>query len=87
VFELWWSYYQCEPFGSHWEQTATLATMLQANTSMVAATHGVKTEQYGVIDFLPRDSMSWIKRTKRASKGIKHPQAQSSIIKQAFGFR
>jgi hypothetical protein len=60
--------------------------MVQANTSMMAATHGVKTEPFGVIDFMPSDSMPWQKRTRK-KKGIESPQAQAAIIKHAFGFR
>jgi hypothetical protein len=86
VFDLWWAYYQCEPFGSHWEQTANLASMMHANTAMLAASRGVKTETFGVIDFMPRDSMKWQKRTKVKTGGIKNKQVQSQIIKQAFGF-
>jgi hypothetical protein len=86
VFELWWSYYQCEPFGSHWEQTANLASMIHANTAMMAASRGVKSEAFSVVDFMPRDSMTWQKRTKIRSRGIKNPKVQSQILKQAFGF-
>jgi hypothetical protein len=87
VFDLWWAYYQCEPFGSHWEQTANLASMIHANTAMMAATHGVKSELFGVIDFMPRDSMDWVKRKKRKRTGIHSPTAQRPLILQAFGFR
>jgi hypothetical protein len=86
VFELWWSYYQCEPFGCHWEQTANLAAMIHANTAMLAASRGVKSEAFSVVDFMPRDSMTWQKRTKIRSRGIKNPKVQSQILKQAFGF-
>ena len=87
VLDLWWSYYQCEPFGSHWEQTASLAATIHANSAMMAATHGVKMEPLSVVDFLPTDSMSWKKRTRLGSRGIKHPKAQADIIKRAFGFQ
>jgi hypothetical protein len=86
VFDLWWAYYQCEPFGSHWEQTANLASVIHANTAMMAATRGAKTEMFGVIDFMPRDSMTWQKRTKTKSRGIKNPKVQAQILKQSFGF-
>ena len=86
MFDLWWAYYQCEPFGSQWEQTANLAAVVHANTAMLAATRGAKAETFGVIDFMPLDSMTWQKRTKIRSRGIKHPKVQSQILKQAFGF-
>jgi len=54
---------------------------------MLAATRGVKAESFSVVDFMPGDSLTWVNRSKRRSKGIKHPAAQASIIKQSFGFR
>jgi hypothetical protein len=54
---------------------------------MMAATHGIKTESFGVIDFMPRDSMRWVKRKKKYRNGITQPAAQRPIILQAFGFR
>jgi hypothetical protein len=87
VLELWWAYYQCEPFGSHWEQTANLASVIHSNTCMMAATHGIKAESFGVIDFMPRDAMRWVKRKKKYRSGITQPAAQRPIILQAFGFR
>jgi hypothetical protein len=87
VFDVWWSYYQCEPFGSHWERTASLATLISANTSLLAATRGVKTEPFGVLDFMPSDSLTWQKRKQRMARGIRSPQAQAAIIKQTFGFQ
>jgi hypothetical protein len=86
VFEVWWAYYQCEPFGSHWEQTATLAAIVHANNALMAATRGVKMEPMSVVDFVPRDAMTWHKRTKLASRGVKHPKIQTQIIQRAFGF-
>jgi len=86
VFDIWWSYYQCEPFGSQWEQTASLATVIHGNTAMLAATKGIKTDAFGVIDFMPSDSMKWIKRTKRRRRAITRSQAQTPIIMKAFGF-
>lgn len=44
-------------------------------------------EPLSVVDFLPTDSMSWKKRTRLGSRGIKHPKAQADIIKRAFGFQ
>lgn len=86
VLSVWWAYYQCEPFGSHWEQSASLASVIHANTAMMAATHGAKMEPLSVIDFMPQDSMNWKKRTKLSRGGIRHPKVQEQIIKQAFGF-
>jgi hypothetical protein len=54
---------------------------------MLAATHGIKAESFGVIDFMPRDSMRWVKRKKKYRSGITQPAAQRPIILQAFGFR
>ena len=54
---------------------------------MVAATHGTKAESVGVLDFMPGDSLSWIKRKRRKRKGVTSGLAQAMIIKQAFGFR
>lgn len=85
VFNVWWAYYQCEPFGSHWEQTASLAAVVHANTAMLAATRGVKLEPMSVVDFVPSDSMKWHKRT-RTKAGVSHPKVQSEILKRAFGF-
>jgi hypothetical protein len=87
VLELWWAYYQCEPFGSHWEQSASISATLHANTSMMAAAHGVKMEPLKVVDFMPGDSMQWSKRSRLGSRGIKHPKAQAEILKRAFGFQ
>jgi hypothetical protein len=86
VLDLWWAYYQCEPFGSHWEQTANVTAMIHGMTSMLAATHGTKLEPLSVVDLLPGDSMPWRKRTKLRRNGIKHPKIQSQMIKHAFGF-
>lgn len=83
---MWWAYYQCEPFGSHWEQTANLAAMIHGNTMTMAAHHGVKMEPLSVVDFVPGDSMPWRKRTRLGKNGIRHPKVQSQIIKRAFGF-
>jgi hypothetical protein len=87
VLDIWWAYYQCEPFGSHWEQVATIAAMVHGNTTMLAATRGIETQSFGVIDFMPSDSMPWAKRNKAKRKGIKKPAAQATIMRQAFGFR
>jgi hypothetical protein len=87
VLEVWWAYYQCEPFGSHWEQTASIAAMVSANTTMLAATRGIKCEASSVLDFLPSDSMPWEKRRRRKKRGLRKPIEQSLAIKQAFGFR
>jgi hypothetical protein len=88
VLDIWWAYYQCEPFGSHWEQTASIAAMVSANTTMLAATRGVECESASVLDFLPGDSMPWEKRKKRQKKkGLRKPQEQIFAIKNAFGFR
>jgi hypothetical protein len=84
---VWWAYYQCEPFGSHWEQTASVAAMVSANTAMLAATRGAKIDAVSVLDLLPSDSMPWVKRTKRKAKGIRGGAGQAAVIKQAFGFR
>ena len=87
VFETWWAYYQCEPFGKHWEQVASIASTVSAVSAMVAATHGTKAESVGVLDFMPGDSLSWIKRKRAKRKGVTSGLAQAMIIKQAFGFR
>jgi hypothetical protein len=86
---VWWAYYQCEPFGSHWEQTASVAAMVSANTAMLAATRGAKIDAVGVLDLLPSDSMPWAKRKKRKhkKKGLTKPIEQVFAIKNAFGFR
>jgi hypothetical protein len=86
VFEVWWAYYQCEPFGSHWEQTASLAATIHGTNVVAAAARGVKMEALSVVDFMPSDSMKWKKRTRLGSRGIKHPKAQEEIFKRAFGF-
>lgn len=86
TFDVWWAYYQCEPFGSHWEQTASLAAVVHANTAMMAATRGVKLEPMKVVDFVPSDSMRWMKRTRSKAGGIRHPKTQKQILKRAFGF-
>jgi hypothetical protein len=55
---------------------------------MLAASCGVKAEPFGVIDFLPNDSMRWLKRSaSKRRKGITSAKAQAPIILQAFGFR
>lgn len=87
MFDVWWAYYQCEPFGSHWEQFASVSAMIHSNTVMMAATRGAKVDPLSVVDFMPSDSMKWQKRTKRSSRGIKHPKAQAEILKRSFGFQ
>ena len=87
MFDVWWAYYQCEPFGLHWAQTASMSAVIHANTAMMAATRGAKMEPMSVIDFMPSDSLKWQKRTRLSSKGIKHPVAQAAVIKRAFGFQ
>lgn len=86
VFETWWAYYQCEPFGSHWEQTASLASVMHANNAMLAATRGVEMKPMSVVDFIPGDAMTWHKRSKLAKRGVRHPVVQTQIMKRAFGF-
>lgn len=54
---------------------------------MLAATRGVKSEAIGVVDFMPRDSVPWMKRERRKKKGITTPEGQAAILKHAFGFR
>ena len=87
VFDIWWSYYQCEPFGCHWEQTASLAATMSATSAMIAASRGVTTKPIGVLDFMPSDSVPWMKRERREGKKITSGAGQSAVIKQAFGFR
>jgi hypothetical protein len=86
TFQVWWAYYQCEPFGSHWEQAASVMSVVHANSAMLAATRGAKMEPLSVLDFMPSDSMKWQKRKKLKSSGIKHPKIQAEILKKAFGF-
>ena len=86
VLDVWWSYYQCEPFGSHWEQVASLSSMIHSNTAMIAATKGVKVEPMSVVDFLPSDSMPWVKRSRSKPQGVTHPKIQTQILRRAFGF-
>jgi hypothetical protein len=54
---------------------------------MIAATHGVKSEPVGVLDFMPSDSLPWMKRHRRKPKGVTGGAGQAAVIKQAFGFR
>lgn len=75
------------PFGSHWEQTASLATVIHGNTAMLAATRGIKTDAFGVVDFMPADSMRWVKRSKQKSRGITSSKAQTPILLRSFGFK
>ena len=63
-----------------------MAAVMHANTAMIAAAHGGKLDPMSVVDFMPTDSMTWRKRTRLGSKGIKHPAAQTEILKRAFGF-
>jgi hypothetical protein len=53
---------------------------------MMAATRGTRIDAFGVIDFMPRDAMTWHKRRQIRSGGIKHPNIQIQILKQSFGF-
>jgi len=53
---------------------------------MIAATKGIKTESFGVIDFMPSDAMKWIKRSRRKRRGITGAKAQTPIIQRSFGF-
>jgi hypothetical protein len=89
VYDFWRAYYQCEPFGSEWEQTASVCSMISANTAMLAACHGSKTKSFGVVDFMPADSVSWLRGGRQESQrtGITDPKLQAAFLKQAFGFR
>lgn len=86
VLDIWWAYYQCEPFGRQWEQAASLMSVMSQNTSMLAATKGSKLKPFGVVDFMPSDSVPWMKRQK-AKSGARDGKLQTLYIKQAFGFR
>jgi len=59
---------------------------MHGNSAMLAATKGVKIDAFGVIDFMPADSMKWVKRSKRRQRAITRSQAQTPIIMKAFGF-
>lgn len=87
VVDVWWAYYQCEPFGREWEQSASIMSMLYQHTAMTAATRGIKCEPAGVLDFMPSDSVPWEKRKKRRKRvGITDGKMQHLMIKQSFGF-
>jgi hypothetical protein len=60
---------------------------MSAVSSMIAATHGVKSEPVGVLDFMPSDSLPWMKRHRRKPNGVTGGAGQAAVIKQAFGFR
>lgn len=87
MLDLWWAYYQCEPFGRQWEQAASLMSVMSQNTSMLAATKGSKLKPFGVVDFMPGDSVPWEKRQKIKRGGVTDGKLQQTFIKQAFGFR
>lgn len=54
---------------------------------MLAATRGIKTDAFGVVDFMPADSMRWVKRSKQKSRGITSSKAQTPILLRSFGFK
>mgnify|MGYP003645979245 FL=1 len=64
-----------------------MCSMVHSANTMTAASRGVKMEPLSVVDFMPADSMTWKKRTRLSSRGIKHPKIQADIMKRAFGFQ
>lgn len=88
MFDLWYAYWQVEPFGRQWEQTASILSMLSGAQSLQAATAGCKIETKGVVDFMPAGSVGWDRRRQAEKrKGTTDPRIQSMMLKQAFGFR
>jgi len=89
VFDIWYAYYQCEPFGSHWEQTATIAAMLSFNNTLTAAASGSKLPAASVLHFMPSDAVPWRKRKRitTAAEGITDAKQQQMYLFRKFGFQ
>jgi hypothetical protein len=85
---IWEAYSRIEPFGNDWQQTAAVLSMLSVQQSMIAATAGQKMTALSPIDFLPSDSLPWIKRSRQVQKtgGIRDGKLQTKYILQSFGF-
>jgi hypothetical protein len=89
VFDVWHAYDQVEPFGREWEQTASICSMLSTLTALLSACHGGEAKSFGVVDFMPADSVSWLRKKRpkaRKPKGVTNPKLQELAIKRAFGF-
>ena len=84
---IWEAYYQIEPFGNQWQQTASLLSMLSVSQALQAATGGHKMKPLPPIDFMPHDSLGWAKRTKQKKRGIADGHIQKTFILASFGFR
>lgn len=89
TFDIWEAYYQCEPFGNEWAQTASVLSMVSGLQSMTAAVNGQKMKVVEPLDFMPGDSLSWKRRQKAAPKrgGITDGKLQTTYILASFGFR
>lgn len=87
VFDLWWSYYQCEPFGRNWEQSASIAASVSNVASMIAASNGVKSDPASVLDFMPSESLPWMKRKKYGNNSVTDGKVQALVLPRMFGFR
>jgi len=89
TFDIWEAYYQIEPFGDEWNQTASMLSMISGLQSLTAASYGEKMKVVEPLDFMPGDSLSWKRRRKATPKrgGITDGKLQTTYILASFGFR
>lgn len=53
---------------------------------MIAATVGQKLKPLDPIEFMPADSLGWVKRKEKTKGGVTDGKLQKQFILQAFGF-
>lgn len=60
--------------------------MQSITQSMIAATVGQKLKPLDPIEFMPADSLGWVKRKEKTKGGVTDGKLQKQFILQAFGF-
>lgn len=89
TFDLWQAYYQIEPFGNEWAQTASTLSMISGMQSLIASANGQKMKVVEPLDFMPPDSLGWRRKRKRDEQrgGISDGDLQKTYILASFGFK
>lgn len=85
VFDLWYAYYQVEPWGNEWEQTADTLAMQTNIIATIARSVGGKIEPKDSIEFMPFDSRRY-ERDRVKPRGITDPKQQEMCLAINFGF-
>lgn len=64
VVDAWLAYYRVEPFGTSWNQSATIAAEVCRLGDLYISSKGGKTPPVKLRDFLPADSLVSAKANK-----------------------